>query len=264
MQLTRAFFMLCAAMLSAGTIAAEPSQQPHNNIKTINRAFAPGEKLTYEVSWSNIVRAGIAVMEVRNGAATGSRTTYHLVSSTHSVGMVDAFYTVRDSVESIMDAEELYSISFMLREHHGKKRRERDMAFDHANGTVRITMNGSVETHSVPERVQDALSSLYYVRTRDDFVVGKPIMVDIHDSGKTWSVEIQTIGKEKVKTPAGEFDTIKIRTYPKYEGVFMHKGEIFIWLTDDARRLPVLMKSKISIGSIVATLQEFQEGRNKP
>jgi hypothetical protein len=125
-------------------------------------------------------------------------------------------------------------------------------------------MNGSVETHSVPERVQDALSSLYYVRTRDDFVVGKPIIVDIHDSGKTWSVEIQTIGKEKVKTPAGEFDTIKVRTYPKYEGVFMHKGEIFIWLTDDARRMPVLMKSKITIGSVVAVLQEFQEGRNKP
>jgi hypothetical protein len=178
--------------------------------------------------------------------------------------MVDAFYPVRDTVESIMDAEELYSIRFTLREAHGKKKRERDMSFDHESGTVRITMNGSVETHSVPVRVQDALSSMYYVRTRDDFIVGKPIIVDIHDSGKTWSVEIQTIGKEKVRTPAGEFDTIKVRTFPKYEGVFMHKGEIFIWLTDDARRMPVLMKSKISIGSIVAELKEFQEGQHKP
>ncbi len=53
-------------------------------------------------------------------------------------------------------------------------------------------------------------------------------------SGKNWSVEVQTLGREKVTTPAGEFATIKVRTFPKYEGVFMNKGEIFIWLTDTA------------------------------
>ena len=116
----------------------------------------------------------------------------------------------------------------------------------------------------MPERVQDALSSLYYVRTRQDFIVGKPIVVDVHDSGKTWSIEIHTLGRERITTPAGEFDTIMIKTYPKYEGVFMHKGEIFMWLTDDARKIPVLMKSRISIGSIVATLTEMRDGDKKP
>jgi hypothetical protein len=116
----------------------------------------------------------------------------------------------------------------------------------------------------VPERVQDALSSLYYVRTRKDFVAGKPIVVDVHDSGKTWVVEIQTLGRERITTPAGEFDTIKVMTHPRYEGVFMHKGEIIIWLTDDMRKIPVLMKSTISIGSIVATLTEIQARKDNP
>ena len=44
----------------------------------------------------------------------------------------------------------------------------------------------------------------------------------------------------------------------------MHKGEIMIWLTDDARRVPVLMKSTISIGSIVATLTEMEAGKAHP
>jgi hypothetical protein len=112
--------------------------------------------------------------------------------------------------------------------------------------------------------VQDALSSLYYVRTRQDLIVGKSIVVDVHDSGKTWAVEVQTLGRERITTPAGEFDTIMVKTFPKYEGVFMNKGEIAIWFTDDARRVPVLMKSKISIGSIVATLIERQDGPIKP
>jgi hypothetical protein len=116
----------------------------------------------------------------------------------------------------------------------------------------------------VPERVQDALSSLYYLRTRSDLIVGKPIVVDVHDSGKTWAVEIQTLGREKITTPAGEFDTVKIITPPRYEGVFMNRGEITIWLTNDARRVPVLMKSTISIGSIVATLTEIESGKVNP
>jgi hypothetical protein len=40
----------------------------------------------------------------------------------------------------------------------------------------------------------------------------------------------------------------------------MNKGEIFIWLTDDIRKIPVLMKSTISIGSIVTTLTDMKLG----
>lgn len=264
MRLKFALILFCIVTSCAQSVAAEPSQLPHNNVKTINHAFFPGEKLTYEISWSKVVTAGIAVMEVKSKTREDHAQAYQLVSSTRSVGMVDAFYPVRDSVESIMDAEELYSMSFMLRESHGKKRRERDMVFDHDTRTVRVIKNGSVETHTVPERVQDALSSLYYVRTRADLVVGKSIIVDVHDNGKNWSIEIQALAKEEIKTPAGKFSTIKIRTYPKYEGVFMHKGEIVFWVTDDTRRIPVLMKSKISIGAIVATLTEVKEGQDKP
>ena len=108
--------------------------------------------------------------------------------------------------------------------------------------------------------MQDALSSLYYLRTRKDLVVGKTTIIEVHDSGKNWSVEVQVLGREKVTTPAGEFATIKVRTFPRYEGVFMNNGEIFVWLTDDSRRVPVLMKSTISIGAIVTTLTKMERG----
>ena len=59
---------------------------------------------------------------------------------------------------------------------------------------------------------------------------------------------------------AGEFAAIKVKTYPRYEGVFMNKGEVFIWLTDDSRRVPVFMKSTLKFGSFVFTLLEMQPG----
>ncbi len=264
MLLKTAVAAVCAAAICTVNAGADPTLKTFNNIKTVNHAFRPGEKLTYSISWSNVVQAGIAVMEVKAGKTPDNRPAYELVSQTDSVGMVDKVYRVRDTVHSIIDAEDLSSFTFSLRESHGKRKRVRDMFFDHEKGTVKTTVNGVSETYPIPERVQDALSSLYYVRTRQDLTAGKPIMVDVHDSGKTWAVEIHPLGKERITSPAGEFDTIIIKTYPKYEGVFMNKGEIIIWLTDDARRIPVLMKSKISIGSIVATLTEIQGGYDKP
>ncbi len=261
-----AAIMACAAAFSSALPAwTEPLPLPSDNIQTVNHAFALGEKLTYNISWSTIIDAGVAVMEVKAGKTKDGKPTYEFVSTTHSVGILETFYPVRDQVTSIVNAGELYSLSFDLREHHGKKTRSRHTDFDLVKGTARDVVNEDPpETFPVPPRVQDALSSLYYVRTLRDFTVGKTIVVNVHDSGKNWAVDIQVLGKERITTPAGEFDTIKVKTYPKYEGVFMHKGEIYIWFTDDERRIPVLMKSIISIGSIVATLTEMQGVKNKP
>jgi len=257
--------MIFAVVFCDRLISAEPAQQPQNSVQGVNHAFAPGEKLTYSISWSKILKAGVAVMEVKDGLSTDGRPVFRLVSSTHTVGLVDAIYPVSDVAESIVDVDEIYSLSFRIKESHRDQKRRREIIFDYKNKTARFQKDDDpLEIIPMQGRIQDALSSLYYARTRQDFIVGKPIVVDVLDGGKVWSVEVQTLGKERVKTPAGEFDTVKVKTYPKYEGVFMHKGEIYIWLTDDSRKIPVLMKSIISIGSIVATLTEIQGGNNKP
>ncbi|MCK9418263.1 MAG: DUF3108 domain-containing protein [Nitrospirae bacterium] len=225
------------------------------------RAFTPGETLTYEISWSKIVTAGTAVMEVKEERLPNGRKVFRFIATSRSVGVVDKVYPVNDRVQSLFDPQIMQSLSFDLSESHGKRKRRHTLTFDHASRTVVSTVNADPpQTLTIPEKVQDALSSLFYLRTMEDFTIGKTHVIDVHDSGKNWSVEVLTLGREKVKTHAGEFNTIKVKTFPRYEGVFMNKGEIFIWLTDDSRKLPVLMKSTISIGSIVTTLTDMKLG----
>jgi hypothetical protein len=169
---------------------------------------------------------------------------------------------VRDVIQSRYDPRNAHSLAYELNQRHGKRKKRRELIFDHAQQKVLYTSDGAKETVDMQGHVQDALSSLYYLRTLEDLSVGKKIVIGIHDGGKNWDVEVHVLGKEKVTTPVGEFPAIKIKTYPKYEGVFMHKGEIYMWLTDDSRRIPVLMKSTISIGSIVATLTELKAAGN--
>ena len=68
------------------------------------------------------------------------------------------------------------------------------------------------------------------------------------------------LGREQVETPAGTFKCVAIEPILKAGGIFKNKGRLVIWLTDDERRMPVLMKSKVAIGSISVVLQEFQAG----
>jgi len=240
------------------------SEQVDQQQEKVHHPFHPGEKLTYNISWSNVFSAGTAVMEVKKEKAEDGEDVLRFISSARTIGMVDKFYPVRDIVHSVVDYRTLQSISYDLNSSHGKRKKLRKLLFDHEEDTVTYTADGAEETIDIPENTQDALSSLYYIRTKPEFIEGKTIIVDIHDSGKNWAVEVHVLGRERIKTPVGEFNTIKVKTYPKFEGVFMHKGEIFMWLTDDSRRIPVLMKSTITIGSIVATLTDMKLGDESP
>lgn len=252
--------MTAAVLFAVLPVPAESGMHAAAPVPGADLVFGPGEKLTYYISWSNIMQAGKAVLEVRTERSSDGNDRYRIVSTAISAGIVGKFYKVSDTVESLVDRTGFRTLAFHLDQNHGKRSKKRDMAFDRAKGIVQVSAEGRQEQYAVPDDVQDALSSLYYVRTRQDFVVGKPIVVNVHDDGKTWAVEVITLGREKLKTVLGEVDTIKIKTYPRYEGVFQNKGEIYIWLTDDARKIPVLMKSTITIGTIVSTLVEVRTG----
>jgi len=250
------------SLIAAGQVlATERADKPGANV---HLPFHPGERLTYIVSWSKVISAGTAVMEVRKDTSKGKEDLLLLTSTARTTGMVDKFYHVTDTVHSIVDQRTFQCISYELNASHGKRKRQRKLLFDHKKGKVTYIADGSEETVDIRENTQDALSSLYYIRMWPLFVDGNVITVNVNDMGKNWAVEVYVLGRERIETPVGEFNTIKLKTYPKYEGVFMHQGEIFIWITDDSRRIPVLMKSTIAIGSIVAMLSEMKLGENEP
>jgi hypothetical protein len=251
-------FFILGHLLIPGVACAEEQIVP---ARTGIQALQPGETLTYDISWSRLVSAGTAVMEIKRETLPGGRPGLLFVITGHSLGAVDSIFPVQDTVKSTFDPQIMESLSYHLSTSHGKKKMRRDVVFDHQRKKIISTLNDDApKIMDIPEQVQDALSSLYYLRTIDEFTVGKVITVNVFDGNKNWSIQVLTLGREKVKTPAGEFSAIKVKTHPLYEGVFLNKGEVFIWLTDDHRKVPVLMKSTITIGSFVFTLTEMTPG----
>lgn len=220
----------------------------------VAHAFTIPERLVYDLTWAG-VKAGEATLEVgRDGEEI------RIVSTVKSSDWVSVFYTVDNRVESrLSKAQRMPPIgqplNFRLNLREGKRRRNREVLFDSpASKAICIDyLTKERREVEIPPFIFDPLSSFYSVRTMN-LEVGKSVYVKVFDNKKTWDVEVKVLGKEKVEVPAGEFGTIVIKPLMKSEGIFARKGEIQIWLTDDEKRVPVKLRTKVRIGSVTAQL----------
>lgn len=212
------------------------------------------EVLNYDLTWTGI-KAGEASLAIRqNGEEIA------ITSTARSVKWVSVFYTVNDIAESRLHKNEKIPgigqpVNYRLNIREGKHRKNKEVIFDHAalKAIYVDHLENERKEFEIPPAVLDPLSSFYFLRTQN-LEVGKSVYVTIFDSKKVWNVEVQVLRKEKVEVPAGEFNTIVVKPLMQSEGIFYRKGEIYIWLTDDERRIPVLLKTKVKIGSVNALL----------
>lgn len=228
---------------------------PYQYRPITNLAFGVGETLKFSLGWEKIVagRAQIAIPEI---VEHQGRTCFRTVSTARSTRLFSTFFAVEDWAESIIDVKEIIPLHFEKHLREGKYKSDRVVDF-YPEAGVAIT---GTDTVRVPPYVQDALSLLYYVRTQP-LKVGDTLYVDSFSKDKTYSLEVRVIKRERIQVKAGTFNTIVVEPLLQAAGLFKHKGRLKIWLTDDRLKMPVLMKSKVIVGSIVAELEEYKLGR---
>ncbi len=211
-----------------------------------------GERLVFELTWFGI-NAGWATLEIKESLNYEGKEVIRMVSTAQSNNFISAFYPVNDRTETFVDPQERYPYRFTIRQREGRYSSDKETIFDQKNNKAVFIKDGKSQVFDVYPKVQDALSSFYYLRTLD-LKVGVPVYIKIFDNGKNYEAKVEILRKEKIDTPIGSFNTICVKPVLKTEGIFQRKGEVHIWLTDDERKMPVMMKSSVKIGDIVATL----------
>ena len=218
-----------------------------------NNAFDVGEKLTFIIRYGPIV-AGSATMSIPEIVKVKDYECYHIVTNARSSKFFSAFFKVEDRVESFMDKDGLYSWRHEKHLREGKYRADQYVEFDHIKRTV---VTNKKDTLRIPPCIQDVLTVFYYVRTLP-MEVGKSLFVDNQADRKLYPLEIKVHGKERIKVRAGTFDCLVIEPMLRSDAIFKQRGRLTVWLTDDNRRIPVQMKSKVIIGSITAELKKMK------
>jgi hypothetical protein len=213
------------------------------------------EKLTFSIRWG-VITCGYAHMEVKEKVKLNNRETFRIVSTARSATFFDAFYKVRDRAESYMDVEDLYTVRYEQSNREGSYKKDLTIIYDHAHKVA--YENG--KKFEITEGVQDVLSALYFLRTKE-LKVGESYEFDVGTGKKNWPLVVDVLRKEKIKVPGGKFKTIVVQPKLREEGIFKAKGDLEVWLTDDKRKMPVKMKSDIEFGTISAVLIDKKMGK---
>jgi hypothetical protein len=220
--------------------------------QSLRETYAAGETLDYDLAWSRI-SGGSARMTISPIDADRLRITSVGKSGT----FFSRFFKVRDEIESIVDRDGFSTLQYhKVLDERGKHKDELTIIDERNHVALR-----KGKAIPVPSPVFDPLSLMYYVRSLD-LTVGKVHVFTIIADGKVYSVSAKVNGRETITTPAGTFNTVVVEpAMESQSGVFKDEQKrLLIWYSDDARHLPVRIRSELKIGSITVSLRGVKTG----
>ncbi|MFT4900464.1 MAG: hypothetical protein ACI9U0_002268, partial [Flavobacteriales bacterium] len=115
-------------------------------------------------------------------------------------------------------------------------------------------------SYKVKPNTQDLLSAFYYSRTLDlqNATLGQEFIINTFFDRETYPLKIKFIGREKIKVKLGEFNCLKFRPMLEKGRVFKNEEDMTLWISDDANKVPVRLKTNLMIGSIKLDLTGYK------
>ncbi len=218
------------------------------------QAFTFGERLVYDVGYSFII-AGEAVMAIPKIDTISGRPCYQIEFTVNSTPTFSWIFKVEDRYESYLDVEGIFPWRFRQKLHEGKYRREFEAEFDQINHVA----YANDKQYPIPPYVHDIISAFYFARTLDysQMRPGQKVYLENFYKDTTYPLPIKFLGHQRLDVDAGEFDCVLVEPLIREGGLFKSEGRIIIWLSNDERKIPVKVSTRVAIGSIDAELREY-------
>lgn len=253
-----------AATLLLLTIGGAVLTHPETAIDRFpSPSYLNHEVLDYGIEW-RLFRAGTVKLAWTPVTTNGTRwdVNVHL----ESAGVVSRLYKVDDTYTATL-ADQVCAEAFGLRSIEGKRSRATEVKIDRTQNKAHyierdLTTNKLFleRTIDVPACTADVIGGLYRLRSMK-LEPGQSTQIPMSDGKKAAQARIEAQEREDVKTPVGTFKTIRYEAFLFNNVLFNKNARLFLWLTDDARRLPVQVRVRlpIMIGTITLQLEKEQK-----
>jgi hypothetical protein len=220
---------------------------PSNILKKLPKekwdVFTEGREITILLKYFNIIPIGIVRIKTDGLTVYNGRDVYRLIAEIETSGFISNFYKAQAKFSSYMDKNKLHSLryaeSIILPD---KNIETKEIIFDQDN---LIMTRGNTKRKILPN-TQDPLSTMFYLRTLDfgaDKVFVSSLLSKEDIYGLKTKVFKKTEGIWKIKV-----------TVARENRSFHRGGNFLVWITDDTRRLPLLIKTWTQIGLITTRL----------
>ena len=239
-----------AATLLLAAVASPPS------------AFGPGERLGMRISYAHMLggRAQLAV------EADEGRPSWRFVATARSEGFFAWLFRFRVDDRTVAEWDPATGCSLGIEKHlrEGKAERDQKVVIDPATGRAEVEdKKVAQKVFELQPCVLDVLSAFFVARVRG-VPEKEPLRLPVFDNGKSYVLEVRFVGRERLDLPkplGKKVPTVIVEpVLAEGTGLFVKEGRLKIWLTDDARRIPVRMRAKVAIGSVSADLESYTPG----
>ncbi|HET9526315.1 MAG TPA: DUF3108 domain-containing protein [Pyrinomonadaceae bacterium] len=258
-----ALLVLCV-LCAVPSVLAQKSAGP--------RHFETGEELHFEAEFSRLMLRKLDVADLKfratrtpaaatvDNSADSSPYALSFTADIASKGFFARLFDLkfRERVESTVEPISFTVQRTTILDEQGKRVRTTEATFDRTKGkmtwTLRDPNNPAAEprhkTADFSGQLQDVLSAIYFIRTQP-LAVGKSFEIFIGDGGNVYKIPVKVVEKKRMKTVLGRVDVLRVN--PELFGpdrlIDEEKGEFSIWVTADARHIPVGGRVKTDYGT---------------
>lgn len=201
---------------------------------------------------------------IHAGSVTVERQPHQATMHLESAGIVSSLFRIQD-VYNVNYEDSSCATSSVMESMEGERHHETRVTYDrsrnHAAFVERDLIKNMVVKEAgtdIPNCVTDTLGAFTKIRSMN-VGVGQSAQIPVSDGRRSAQVKVTAMEREGIKTPAGMFQTIRYAADLMNGVIYARKGEVFVWLTDDARRLPVQIRLRTTFPISTVTLQLEKE-----
>lgn len=219
----------------------------------VSDRFSAGETIDYDLRWARMA-GGSARLTI----APADESRFRITFVARSGKFFSRIFRVRDEIETIVRRDTFSTVQYRKKlDERGRIKDELTVVDEAARTATRKN-----KTFTIPARVVDPLSVIVLMRTLD-LSAGAVHKFDVMADGKVYPMEARVIRRETLPTPGGVFRTVVVEPQMRGSSVFGNgENRLWIWYSDDERRLPVQIRSEVRVGSITATLRKVTDSVN--
>ena len=267
----------CAVLwLALGATASGQTKHAKPNAPAPPMPFQVGEELVYEGEFSRLLLRGADVVDLKFRVAAGPKlepenhaapSSYRFIADAESKGAIAKIFRqyFRQHLETTADAATLAALVTEKQDIQNKRERYSEAIFDYRKGVVTWTERNPQAPQNAPRVVTsplagaayDLVSVWYYLRTVKTLTPGTTLTLPVSDSGGVYRISIRIGPRKTMKTVLGKVMTVRLD--PEIFGgdkLIGGNGKLALWLTDDARRVPVRGEISNSLGKLTVTLRQ--------
>ncbi|HYI02448.1 DUF3108 domain-containing protein [Hyalangium sp.] len=243
--------LLSGMMFSSVALAQEAGQ-----------AFGPGEQALYRVQYLGVT-AGTAQITVGAPMKQWGQQVWPIVSVAKSDPVIGV-WPIKDKFVSYWHSEGQRSLGsdFFVEENH-KRRRQRIQMKDGRTAHVVRQKEGAAPTeatHELPEGSMDLAGATFALRSRG-IADGQEYTYPVFTGSKSFLLRAKVDGRQTLKTSLGEREVFRVKLQTDFSAKLQTKRDIVAYFTTDSSHVPVRIEAEFVLGSIVAELTEYKQGR---